>query len=96
VCYSGEMETDILCGVLKFSSRLDPRLVADKIATSDAEFVAAYKGGHGETIVLFSLGARSGRDMVARFVKRQRLAFGADLIEASAGLSLSRTIRLPK
>lgn len=90
------MQRNIICGVLTFSTRLDPRHVADRLVASDMEFVAAYRNDAGETVVLFSLaGGLVGRNPIARFVDKQRLDFGTDLLEASVGKSISRTIQIP-
>lgn len=90
------MGSNILCGVLTFSPRLDPRLIADRLITRDVEFVAVYRNDKAETVALFSLAGRNADPISAsRFVQEQRLAFGSDLIRASAGQSLSRTINIP-
>lgn len=90
------MSSDILCGVLTFSTRLDPRLIADQLVSDGMEFVAVYRNDNAETIALFSLAdGVADRRSASRFMAKQRLAFGPDLIRASAAPSISRTIRIP-
>jgi len=72
-------------------------MILDQLTNSKMEFVAVYRNDRAETVILFSLVTKAARDASpSRFAALQKSVFGSDLLKASVGQSISRTITIPQ